>query len=231
MALLTKWEVGDIQASIVESMTAGGRVCDALFMPNISFGFFKAKGMECDLLHIYGNNRLEEFEIKRSREDFVVDFKKQCFHDDVRITRFSYVLPEALAGDWLKGFIIERYKTFRRMFNLVFYREYDCSIIKACHQNKYVVDPKFTLGHYFTQDMVDYVNDHDPAWRYRRGLFTEELCTLYRLTTIRFWQHECSDFRERRKKHLTPCPGATYYLKWYEVDADGKPLKREDPVR
>jgi len=56
MALLTKWEVRDIQAAV----TAAFRNAREVFAPNISWGFFKQKGMEADLLRLH-DGQLDEF--------------------------------------------------------------------------------------------------------------------------------------------------------------------------
>lgn len=193
--LLTKWSVRDIQAAITE----GGSGVE-LFIPNVSWGFFRGKGMEADLLWVHGT-RLEEFEIKRSKSDFIADFKKSKFHEDVRISKLHFVLPEALAGEWLKTFCATKYQTFKRSFDFMFYSESDCAIIRPAYHNNYTVDPKFTTPYYLTNSMLGYINEHDPARDYYRKLFDEERLTLFRLAVIRFWTHERGRlYTERRKR-------------------------------
>ena len=113
--LETKWSVRDIQAAVVGYMRSDD------FVPNVSFGFFQ--GMECDLVQVSDSDRLHEFEIKRSWGDFRADFRKKRFHDDVRICRLTFVLPESFAGDRLRKFCAENYQTFKREFDFLFYVE------------------------------------------------------------------------------------------------------------
>lgn len=210
--LLTKWDVADIQTAI----TLEHRTSNALFMPNISFGFFRQKSMEADLLQLRGR-RLEEYEIKRSREDFKADFKKPEFHSDVRILALHFVLPEAMAGEWLKSFCEKNYKTFKRAFDFMFYREYDCSIIKPEYHNGHKVDPKFTTRYYLTDDMIAYIKAHDPSTPYYRRLFAEEISELFRLVTIRYWTHARSRFQKSREAFMERNPhNPETYMTWYE---------------
>lgn len=66
-----------------------------IIVPNISWGF----GMhECDLFLIKKSGVAVEIEIKRSKSDFLADFKKGHNHKDGqnRITEFYYAFPENL---------------------------------------------------------------------------------------------------------------------------------------
>ena len=181
--LLTKRSVADIQHLIWLSLGGGSREC----IPNVSYGFFKEKGMEADLVYITPYGYLHEFEIKRSKSDFLADFKKPVFHSDVRIQHLTFVLPEALAGEWLKRWCADHYKEFRRSFNFWFYTEE--GMLKR--PNYYGVDPKckYTREYYFTDEMVREIDENDRDLPYRRRLFAEERSELYRLCMIRYWNN------------------------------------------
>lgn len=67
-----------------------------IIVPNISWGF---DGMhECDLFLIKKSGVAVEVEIKRTKSDFLADFKKEHDHKDRlnRITEFYYAFPEDL---------------------------------------------------------------------------------------------------------------------------------------
>ena len=181
--LLTKRSVADIQHLIWLSLGGGSTEC----IPNVSYGFFKEKGMEADLVYITPYGYLHEFEIKRSKSDFLADFKKPVFHGDVRIQKLTFVLPEALAGEWLKQWCADHYKEFRRSFDFWFYPEE--GMLKR--PNYYGVDPKckYTREYYFTDEMVREIDENDRDLPYRRRLFAEERSELYRLCMIRYWNN------------------------------------------
>lgn len=67
-----------------------------IIVPNISWGF---DGMhECDLFLIKRSGVAVEIEIKRTKPDFLADFKKPHGHVDKknRITEFYYAMPDTL---------------------------------------------------------------------------------------------------------------------------------------
>lgn len=69
-----------------------------IIVPNLSWGL---SGMhECDLFLIKKSGVGVEIEIKRSKSDFLADFKKGHNHVDRfnRITEFYYAFPEQLIG-------------------------------------------------------------------------------------------------------------------------------------
>ena len=184
--LETKWSVQDIQRAIVTYT----RNDDSI--PNVSFGFFKH--IECDLVQMTGAGCLREFEIKRSWGDFMADFRKVCFHDDVRIMRLTFVLPESFAGDRLKKFCADHYAEFKREFDFLFYAEGDrCKIVDgqwvttSSWRQQYVFPEPFRTDTYITPEMLKTIRKNDVAAPSRRKLFTEELAKLYRLGTIRLW--------------------------------------------
>lgn len=65
-----------------------------LIIPNISWGL---RGMhECDMFIVRPSGYCIEVEIKRSRSDFLADFKKKHQHVDKRIAEMYYCSPEEL---------------------------------------------------------------------------------------------------------------------------------------
>lgn len=187
MSLLTKWSVHDIQKAVRYGRT-DTRADVAI--PNVAWGFFK--NIEVDLLVVSRSYNLYDFEIKRSWEDFVVDFKKKNYHNDIRIKRLTYCLPDVLACEKLKNWCSENYKSFKRPFELLFYTsEGDECLVhpKAVPPNhpSWMREPNhpFTTEDYITEDMMDYIKDHDEQAPYRRPLFIEEREKLYRLAAIK----------------------------------------------
>lgn len=114
--LLTQYSVHDIQNAIIRAkLDARNNV----ILRNVAWGFFK--NIEVDLLSESACGYLTDWEIKRSWSDFLADFRKAHYHDDVRLTHLIYVLPDKLAGDKLKDFCQENYRSFKRTFDIVFY--------------------------------------------------------------------------------------------------------------
>ena len=64
-----------------------------IVVPNVSWGLF---WHEADLVVVTKAGYLSEIEIKRSWTDFLADFKKRRYHDDDRIARFYYAVPECM---------------------------------------------------------------------------------------------------------------------------------------
>lgn len=183
----TRWSVRDIQRAIVRYTGNHNSI------PNVAWGFFGR--MECDLVQLSDSNRIHEFEIKRAWSDFLADFKKRRFHDDLRICKLTFVLPESFAGDRLKTFCAEHYQEFEREFDFLFYREHGetCHIAdrhwdeKGCNGSHLVPEERFRTDTYITPEMAQVIRANDKAAPYRRGLFLEERAKLYRLGTIRLW--------------------------------------------
>ena len=64
-----------------------------IVVPNVYWSFFN---YECDLIVLTPAKCVYEVEIKTSRSDLMADFKKKRFHNDGRIKRFYYAIPEGL---------------------------------------------------------------------------------------------------------------------------------------
>jgi len=189
-AIETKWSVQQIQEAIVRYTR-----CETM-VPNVSFGFFR--NIECDLIQVTDSGYLHEFEIKRSWGDFMADFKKRHFHDDIRLYRLTFVLPESFAGDRLKKFCADHYQEFEREFDFLFYTEEGdtCSMAEATFysissvRQEYNVEERFRTRTYITDEMLSVIRRNDRAAPYRRRLFLEELVKLYRLGVIRLWHRK-----------------------------------------
>jgi len=185
--LATKWSVAEIQRALVTHTGVDESI------PNVSFGFFKR--MECDLVQVTDAGYLHEFEIKRSWGDFMADFKKAHFHDDVRIMRLTFVLPAEFAGERLKKWCADHYKEFKRSFDFMFYLEDGptCSFPQAkwVHVSGYrsalQLPEQFRTETYITPEMAREIHRNDKDAPYRRKLFLEELVKLYRLGVVRLW--------------------------------------------
>lgn len=176
--LLTNLEVHDIQRMVYRA--CGGLSCEMI--PNV-MGIFH--GMEADLIQITDSCYLREYEIKRSKDDFVADFKKKHFHDDLRIMELYYVLPVKMAGEWLRDFCKANYKTFRREFSFWFYHEDGWNIERPnCH---YKDGSVYDNDYYFTEEMNKVIIENDKDRRYRRNIHCDELMKLYRLGMIKYW--------------------------------------------
>lgn len=64
---------------------------------------------ECDCLIMSKAGYLREYEIKRSFQDFVNDFKKNNIHDDDRIGEFFYVVHESFSRKVI-DFLVDKRK-------------------------------------------------------------------------------------------------------------------------
>lgn len=185
--LLTDFKVADIQRAVRYSMT--DRRQDVAIC-NVAWGFFR--NIEVDLLTINRSDYLHDWEIKRSWSDFLADFKKKHFHDDIRIKRLTYCLPDVLATDKLRDWCAENYTKFQREFDFIFYTAMgeECKIHPPLTPLNLPVswrDPNspYHTSDYITEDMLAVIRANDRAAPYRRKLFLEEKCDLYRLAAIK----------------------------------------------
>lgn len=189
--MLTRFGVDAIQKAVVRAC----RQDEAI--PNVSFGFFG--DMECDLVIVSGSSRLHEYEIKRSWSDFLADFRKKRFHDDLRVCNLTFVVPSAFACDDLKVWCEKHHGEWRREFDFMFYEDGEHGPRVVCRTERVHDDPvrpmsyrmdfpeRFRTSTYITPEMLEVVRKNDRDAPYRRRMFTEELCRLYRLGTIRLW--------------------------------------------
>lgn len=87
----TNLSVKQIQLAIYNSKIWNTRT--DIFIPNVSFGLLE---YEADLIIMSNTGYLTEIEIKRSIEDLKADFKKKHTHNDEKIYRFFYCIPESI---------------------------------------------------------------------------------------------------------------------------------------
>ncbi len=87
--LLTGCSVHDIEKMLADYY--GPR--QNLIVPNVAWGFWEH---EADLVVVTASGYLTEIEIKRSWTDFLADFQKECYHDDPRIDKLYYAVPECM---------------------------------------------------------------------------------------------------------------------------------------
>ena len=98
----TKYTEYMIQQVLVNRYITGGFRTN-LCVPNVSFGFFTTH--EADLVVVSKAWYLTEYEIKRTWQDFLNDFKKHTNHFENKVSRLFYVVPEFIADrciDYLK---------------------------------------------------------------------------------------------------------------------------------
>lgn len=191
--LLTDFSVADIQRAVRYGMTDSRQ---DVAVRNVAWGFFR--NIEVDLLTVSRSDYLHDWEIKRSWSDFLADFKKKHFHDDIRIKHLTFCLPDCIAGEKLKSWCAENYKSFRRDFDFVFYtatgnecKVHDTMRLESIYDGGMMVGRKrvpnnpYHVSDYITEDMRAEIVANDKAAPYRRRLFLEEKCDLFRLAAIK----------------------------------------------
>jgi len=189
MSETVKTGVDEVQWGL-HSYIGRGTIC----IPNVSYGFFSH--IECDLIEITESGCIHEYEIKRSWSDFLADFKKPHFHDDIRICRLTFVLPKEFADERLVAFCRDNYAAFRREFDFLFY-ENDGRIVQKERQlvatkwggsgYSLVFPEAYRSERFITDEMLNTIRDNDRDRMYRRHLFLEEKVKLYRLALIKAW--------------------------------------------
>lgn len=154
MALATKRTVKEIENLIVMHENP---IRSKIIVPNVSWGLFD--GHEADLVVISESLYLTEYEIKRSYEDFKNDFKKKDYHNDKRVSKLFYVVPEAIA-DKCKEYLESQYEWIgvEHAGILTYSDESD--------RLKMKLDCNYTKG---------------------KKMYIEDALTIARLGTLRFW--------------------------------------------
>ena len=90
----TKFTESDIQRLLVQRYIGGG--CRRnLCVPNVSWGFFHSH--EADLVCVTKSGYMTEYEIKRTWNDFLADFKKHTNHFENKVLCMYYVVPVEIA--------------------------------------------------------------------------------------------------------------------------------------
>ena len=90
----TKLTEQRIQKLLVNRYITGGFRVN-LCVPNVSFGYFSTH--EADLVVVSKAGYITEFEIKRTWNDFLADFRKKTNHFENKVLRMYYVVPENIA--------------------------------------------------------------------------------------------------------------------------------------
>lgn len=191
--ILTDFTVSDIQKAVRYGLTDSRQ---DVAVRNVAWGFFR--NIEVDLLTVTRSDYLHDWEIKRSWSDFLADFKKKHFHDDVRIKHLTYCLPDGMATAKLRDWCAENYTKFQREFDFVFYtttgkecKVHDSTVWKTVYEGEVKVarnrvpNSPYHTSDYITEDMLAVIRANDKAAPYRRKLFLEEKCDLFRLAAIK----------------------------------------------
>ncbi len=87
--ILTTCSVHDVEKMLADYYG----IRQNLVVPNVAWGFWEH---EADLVVVTASGYLTEIEIKRSWTDFLADFQKECYHDDQRIDKLYYAVPECM---------------------------------------------------------------------------------------------------------------------------------------
>lgn len=141
-----------------------------IIVPNLSWGLLP---YEADFVIVSKSGYLTEIEIKRSWEDFKADFKKDHKHDDERIYKFAYCVPESICGRAVSYIREQNPDSSDYMLPAVIYYSEDMRIG--------VTELKF----------FDNLNA-----KKRRKLFLEEMLTIARLGQLRYWARVENDYKE-----------------------------------
>lgn len=155
----TNLSIGQITIALRDSGLWNKRT--DLMVPNVSWGLLP---YEADFVVVNKSGYLTEVEIKRSWEDFKADFKKSHHHDDERVYRFCYCVPESISEKVI-GYIKE--------------------------QNPGKDDYLLPAVLCYTEDMLvrttSLNNFNNFSCQKRRKLFLEEILTIARLGQLRYW--------------------------------------------
>ena len=141
-----------------------------IMIPNLSWGLLNH---EADFVTITKSGYLTEVEIKRSFADLKADFKKDIFHNDERVYNFMYCLPLSIREKALQLFH-ENYGKIAKLYgkeeNYKYANEFFPAIIWYDENGNLTTEPKK-------------LSSRSGA----RKLFLEEIVTVSRLTSLRYW--------------------------------------------
>lgn len=164
----TTLTVRQIQDLIVNH--AGGPRAN-IFIPNLSWGYFKSH--EADLIKITKDGYMTEYEIKRSWEDFLADFKKTGTHFEGKVSRLYYVVPESIHEKcW--NFIINH--EFPTPYNGKYSKEYPVGLM-------YYSEPGYIRTYKSAPHLARFTNSNDCDYK----LYLEEQIAIMRLGLLRLW--------------------------------------------
>lgn len=152
----TKLSVQQIQLALYNFSPLFNKRSDTM-ATNISWGLLNH---EADFVSMNRSGYLTEIEIKRSWADFKADFKKDHGHNDERVYRFFFCVPEEII-DKVKDFIIDKFPENSDRPAVLYYDEQGC--IGICD-----------IG--------------TPFRKNGRKLFIEEQLQFAKLSAKRFWK-------------------------------------------
>lgn len=165
--LKTERSVEEIMLMLVNSSWLCNRRTD-IIIPNLSWGLLNH---EADLVIINKSHYLTEIEIKRSLPDLRKDFEKCVYHEDEKVYNFYYCIPEEIRFE-----ADEIFKSHQDKIRKL----YKCEVAFQTDKIKYPA-----VIYYDDNGMLS-TNRAFPG-RGGRKLFLEEIVTLERLLSIRFW--------------------------------------------
>lgn len=165
----TNLTVKEIQSAIARTFNIRKNV----FIPNVSWGYFKTH--EADLLGIE-NHYLVEYEIKRSWEDFLADFKKHTTHFEGKVFKFYYVVPESII-DKCAEFLL-KYDWPEPYTNKHWIATVPCGLLYYTESENEWVGKKWDAP-----ELARYTGSTNKEYR----LFLEEENALMRLGCMRLW--------------------------------------------
>ena len=143
-----------------------------IMVSNLSWGLLP---YEADFVVVSKSGYMTEIEIKRSWEDFKADTKKEHKHDDERVYKFAYCVPESICGKVI-------------------------AYIRA--QNPDVPDYRLPAVIYYSEDMGIGLTELNCFDNYNstkcRKLFIEEMLTVARLGQLRYWARVEKDYKEEK---------------------------------
>lgn len=164
-SLDTKVTVAEIQSSLALRCPLFN-IRQDIMIPNLSWGLLNH---EADFVCINKSHYLTEVEIKRSLQDLRADFKKDVFHRDDRVYRFFFCLPLTIKDKALE--VMSEEENIEKLREL--YHTYS---------------PRPAIIWYDEECNLGY--QHQGAgWSYTGGrkLFLEEVITVTRLLSLRYW--------------------------------------------
>ena len=141
-----------------------------IIVPNVSWGLLNH---EADVLICSKTGTLTEVEIKRTKSDFLNDFKKEHCHHDARIKCFYYAIPANLIeyvrdylSDESENLLGEKTKTLKTWAGIIVIEEY----INETYTDRYARFEKYGK----------------PKMNYKK-LSVDEMLHLAHLGTMRIW--------------------------------------------
>lgn len=150
----TNLTIDEIELAIVNSRIFNKRT--DIFVPNVSWGLLNH---EADMVIMTKSGYLTEIEIKRSWEDFKADFKKDHRHEDDRVYKFFYCVPDSIF-EKVKNFLNEKYPIKNEIPAVITYNE---------------------------NGFIDATRGFGTPTTGGRKLFLEEQLTIARLGCMRTW--------------------------------------------